>query len=178
MRWPAAALVIIAFGAVTTPAGAHPVIPDLRMGDRGGEVATWQRTLDASVPGVHVEQDGVFGPLTDAATRRFEQRFQVPVTGVVGWSARTAWVGASVTCCGAVLPTLAKGDFSPYVAWVQISLDRWLPEGDALIPDGLYGPRTVAAVTRFQAASGLVADGIDGSKTWSRIFRDNISHIP
>lgn len=31
--------------------------------------------------------------------------------------------------------------------------------------DGLYGPRTAAAVWRFQAASGLVTDGIAGPRT-------------
>lgn len=32
-------------------------------------------------------------------------------------------------------------------------------------PDGFYGPKTTAAVTKFQQAAGLKADGIAGSKT-------------
>src|ERR1700741_1835224 len=118
MRWPAAALVIIAFGAVTTPAGAHPSIPTLGPGSYGGEVATWQRTLDTSVPGVDVKQDGVFGPLTASATRSFQRFYRVPVNGVVGWTTRTTWIEANLTCCGARRPTLAQGDYAPSVVWL------------------------------------------------------------
>ena len=36
--------------------------------------------------------------------------------------------------------------------------------------DGSYGPKTEAAVKAYQAASGLVADGIVGVKTWAKLF--------
>jgi peptidoglycan hydrolase-like protein with peptidoglycan-binding domain len=35
--------------------------------------------------------------------------------------------------------------------------------------DGIYGPRTEAAVKYFQRANGLVADGIVGQKTWAAL---------
>ena len=36
--------------------------------------------------------------------------------------------------------------------------------------DGSYGQSTQAAVTRFQAAAGLTADGITGPLTWARLL--------
>jgi len=52
---------------------------------------------------------------------------------------------------------------SPQVRVLQRRLAvAGFPPGPA---DGLYGPRTAAAVFRFQAASGLVTDGIAGPRT-------------
>jgi hypothetical protein len=36
--------------------------------------------------------------------------------------------------------------------------------------DGVFGPRTEGAVERFQAAKGLVTDGIVGPRTWAAIL--------
>lgn len=42
--------------------------------------------------------------------------------------------------------------------------------GGVLAIDGEYGPGTAAAVTRFQAAYGLAADGVAGPATFSKIY--------
>lgn len=70
-------------------------------------------------------------------------------------------------------PTLAivggiVAGFSPNTTmWLQTSLNQLL--GSALSPplvvDGLYGPKTQAAVMQFQTANGLVVDGLAGTIT-------------
>lgn len=60
------------------------------------------------------------------------------------------------------------GSFSPNTTmWLQTSLNQLL--GSALSPplvvDGLYGPKTQAAVMQFQTANGLVVDGLAGTIT-------------
>ena len=42
--------------------------------------------------------------------------------------------------------------------------------GEILSVDGNFGPRTKAAVTKFQQAYGLGADGVAGSQTFSKIY--------
>ena len=37
--------------------------------------------------------------------------------------------------------------------------------------DGVYGPGTTAAVSAFQRAAGLPADGVAGEETWVMVYR-------
>jgi Putative peptidoglycan binding domain/N-acetylmuramoyl-L-alanine amidase len=40
-----------------------------------------------------------------------------------------------------------------------------------LVVDGIFGPRTEAAVKRFQKVNKLAIDGIVGPRTWAKLFR-------
>ena len=66
-------------------------------------------------------------------------------------------------------PTLRKGDTGEYVVECQQDL---LQLGYDLSPygaDGKYGNTTIREVKKFQKASGLVADGICGPRTWQAL---------
>ena len=42
----------------------------------------------------------------------------------------------------------------------------------SLIPDGIYGPETMAAVTRFQRNHGLSPTGVTNQETWEAIVSE------
>lgn len=45
-------------------------------------------------------------------------------------------------------------------------------------PDGIYGPKTKDAVSRFQSDRGLAIDGIVGDNTWAALFNGAPSPVP
>ncbi len=51
---------------------------------------------------------------------------------------------------------------------------RYIAENDAnhksVIPDGIYGPQTAAAVSRFQQLHGLPVTGVTDQVTWDAIY--------
>jgi len=61
---------------------------------------------------------------------------------------------------------LATGSSGPAVSRLQELLAT---AGFAVSADGIFGPRTRAAVIAFQAGRGLTADGIVGPRTWGAL---------
>ncbi|MFH8836822.1 D-Ala-D-Ala carboxypeptidase family metallohydrolase [Streptomyces sp. NPDC017868] len=66
--------------------------------------------------------------------------------------------------------TLSEGMSGPDVTQLQIRVAGHAAYGEVIAVDGAFGPATKAAVTRFQQAYGLPADGIAGSQTFSKIY--------
>ena len=66
-------------------------------------------------------------------------------------------------------PILRKGSSSlpVTVRSLQYLLNA---HGAGLQVDGIFGPRTNAAVRAFQRANGLVVDGVVGPRTWSAVI--------
>lgn len=193
---PWVAVVILAAAVGWSPPSAQATgVPILVPGDRGGEVATWQATLDfvfdrrdgLNAPVVRaflhrygpLQQDGVFGPLTKYLTQVFQHLVGLPPTGTVGTREWKWWLESQITCCGAGYPTLYEGEWSPYVTWWQISLNRWLagndPSAPKLIPDGVFGPLTRRATMAFQRSAGIGVDGIAGPESWNA---NRFLHLP
>lgn len=72
-------------------------------------------------------------------------------------------------------PTLHNGSRGQAVVELQ---QRLTARGYAVTPDGIFGPRTQAAVTAFQTQHGLPADGIVGPRTWNALLAGSPSTKP
>src|SRR5690349_1649892 len=136
--------------------------PTVALGDTGDAVCQAQRALRRT-PDTTLEVDGVFGSLTETATKEFQQQQGLPVTGVVD---EATW---KVLPDGNPMPLLKEGSRGEAVRSLQTVLSKgayglWetTPEG----VDGIFGPNTAASVRAFQAWAGLEPDGIVGQETW------------
>ncbi|MYW00119.1 peptidoglycan-binding protein [Streptomyces sp. SID3343] len=78
----AAALLAIA-GSGVTPAGADPAVPDIGPGSAPGFGVQCVQALYYSTGFSRFYPDGVYGPETEADTRRFERLLGLPRDGVV-----------------------------------------------------------------------------------------------
>ncbi len=61
------------------------------------------------------------------------------------------------------------------ICWIQTVLNK--TSGENLVPDGLYGPRTRAAVGRFQARSGFSANGLVDPRTNTALIQTSLNQI-
>jgi murein DD-endopeptidase MepM/ murein hydrolase activator NlpD len=111
--------------------------------------------------------DGVRGPLTTAAVRRFQARRGLAVDGVAGPATRRALGRRGRPRLGARVMRAGMRGWD--VAGLQFLLGRQgFPSGGV---DGGLGPRTDAALRRFQSWAGLGADGLAGPATLARLRR-------
>jgi peptidoglycan hydrolase-like protein with peptidoglycan-binding domain/DNA invertase Pin-like site-specific DNA recombinase len=160
------ALVLLCLPGISVVGGseanaAESASPQLVIGtgygqtDGSGKVRTLQRRLRVlgQDPG---PIDGLYGPLTRAAVERFQRNAAVSVDGIVGQQTRKALRAASPLA-------FARGEGfgepggSDQVRSVQRGLRRLNQDPGRI--DGLYGPRTEAAVAGFQRDEGLTASG-------------------
>jgi zinc D-Ala-D-Ala carboxypeptidase len=86
-------------------------------------------------------------------------------TAVVGWAGP-----AHADGCYTWSRTLSQGASGSDVTQLQIRVAGWPGYNNQIAIDGAFGPQTKAAVTRFQQAYGLGADGVAGSQTFGKIY--------
>ncbi|OLT49152.1 hypothetical protein BJF85_09695 [Saccharomonospora sp. CUA-673] len=102
--------------------------------------------------GADLEVDGVFGSVSGAAAREFQEEQGLTVDGVVG-----------PQTFAELIAERRSGSDGHAVRAVQTALNKY---GAGLEVDGSFGPVTDTAVKEFQDANDLTVDGIVGAITW------------
>lgn len=105
--------------------------------------------------------DGITGPQTLAAVRRFQARRQLLVDGIAGLQTRHALGRRGRPAFGS--RAMRRGARGWDVAALQFLL-RARGYGSGGL-DGGFGTGTLVAVQRFQGAAGLAVDGVAGPST-------------
>lgn len=133
---------------------------------RSGNVAALQVALRAvGLYGGHI--DGVKGPRTRRAVRRFQRRKGLAVDGVAGPRTRRALGRRGRPRLGS--RPMRRGQRGWDVAALQFGLRRRGFSPGSI--DGGFGPATARALRRYQRRAGLSADAVAGPATLSRMRR-------
>jgi Peptidase family M23/Putative peptidoglycan binding domain len=117
--------------------------------------------------------DGVLGPLTTAAVKRFQQSHGLTPDGVAGPKTRRALGRFAAHVLGS--RPLARGMTGWDVAELQFAL-AWHGFPNATI-DGGFGDHVERALRKFQRWVGLPADGVAGPATF-RALREPLPRCP
>ena len=115
--------------------------------------------------------DGEFGETTEAAVKAFQKRNSIYDDGVAGPTTLTKLYSSSAKKASSVVANLGSirpGTNGSAVRALQQQLKTLGYYSGSV--DGDYGSGTTAAVTAFQQANGLTADGIAGKATQNAIY--------
>ncbi|BCL35699.1 peptidoglycan-binding protein [Nostoc sp. MS1] len=152
--------------------GYLPATAALKKGHRNAQVVSLQQKLKATG---YFQQapTGYYGPLTEAAVKRFQQAHGLKADGVAGPATLAALESNVGVSDSTVVPpqavetksALKKGDISDRIISLQEKLQAdGYYKGEIT---GIFDDATQAAVIRFQQANSLVTDGVVGRQTSS-----------
>lgn len=138
--------------------------------------------------------DGIFGQSTFDAVQHFQASKGLTVDGIVGpntIAALNATIAAqsvidinsykylqhelNVQLSARIAEDNVPGAITlskcPLVKiGAQGNITKWIQNKLGIIADGIFGPQTKVAIQNFQAAHGLLADGIIGINTWKKLL--------
>jgi peptidoglycan hydrolase-like protein with peptidoglycan-binding domain len=150
-----------AVGATAAFTGTASAATVVEKGDHGHDVKRLQRSL-----GVHA--DGIFGPGTKKALRKFQARHGLHVDGVAGPATWKALKRAQANTARVSRSEVSVGGKTRIIGHSVRAVQREL----GVPADGVFGPQSLKALLRFQRANGLDADGVVGPATWKALIRN------
>ena len=157
----------------------------LKQGMRGDDVWDLQNLLlDAGYSVGRAGADGVFGSDTFRAVAAFQEDHGLEVDGIAGRETMAALDAAVFGPDNPEqpatapdpddqpsefwLPDLQLGDKDPAVTLLQAALN--IRGFDCGSPDGIFGPKTQAALNRFKESRKMEQNGIADQKTWETLL--------
>ncbi|MBR2447448.1 MAG: peptidoglycan-binding protein, partial [Clostridia bacterium] len=183
---------------------SYPGVP-LKLGDAGNNVQIIKIQLNRiaqnypAIPKIP-EINSIFDIETQAAVRKFQEIFNLNITGEVdkstwyqikryynGVKGLSDLVSEGVSIAEASVPfdtQIAEGSSGTAVTTLQYYLSILAYFNGALEPvprSNYFGPETVAAVERFQSFYGLNPTGIVNNETWNpiqRVYTDTVASLP
>ena len=157
----AAAMLALAGGIVAVPVEVAAADTKASAASKRADIRTLQRK-------VGVAADGIFGPATERALKRWQRRHGLVADGIAGPQTRSVMgFGAGPVLkrrgggSGGRRRRAGRAHGRSHGGGGVRSLQRRI----GVPADGVFGPGTEAALKRWQAAHGLVADGIAGPQT-------------
>ena len=172
---------------------SYPGTP-LRQGSRGPFVTVIQTELNRisrnypAIPRIP-QVDGIFGPRTEAAVRKFQEIFDLDVDGVVGKPTGYALVrlytavlnlselrsqGQQFYAIDWAYPSGlqqgARGDKVRHLQYMLSVLSEYIPQVPEVQVDGVFGPATRNAVIAAQGYFGIPQTGVVDEETWDEIY--------
>ncbi len=157
----------------------------LKQGMRGDDVRDLQNLLqDAGYSVGRAGADGIFGSDTFRAVAAFQEDHGLEVDGIAGRETMAALDAAvygqekpdppaaapdsDAQPSEFWLPDLQLGDKDPAVTLLQAALN--IRGFDCGSPDGIFGPKTQAALNRFKESRKMEQNGIADRETWNKIL--------
>ena len=141
------------------------MLPTIRHQDTGqyvvvaklltGYIKESHKIVDADA---YIKVNGIYDAEFTAFVVSWQKNHGLSADGIIGPKTWAEIAKNAPTC------STGRNRISGYTFALQLLL------GGNLTADAIYGERTKSAVAAYQSASGLVADGICGPKTWSSII--------
>jgi peptidoglycan hydrolase-like protein with peptidoglycan-binding domain len=161
---------VLGGASVTPPPGPPTSWPSVERFDRGHSVVVMQQALIDAGYGFFGGASGIFGGMTEAAVRRYQQAFGLPVTGIVDsrTAERLGLLSYSGVARAPVWQRLRRGMSGTVVTSAQQILDRrgFNVAGGAT---GLFDVHLYNAVVAFQRKHGLPVTGMIDELTARKI---------
>lgn len=177
----------------TLVTATYPGAP-LELGDSGITVFRMQHSLNRisdDYPGIpKINVTGYFDKSTENTVRKFQEVFDLPVTGIVDedtwYMIRRIYVSVTrlyeLASEGLIAndliqlysTVLLEGGNRPVIGLLQFFLNVLsanFPSVPAVVINGYYGPETTASVTEFQRVMNLPPSGIVDQITWNTMYR-------